>query len=146
VKRSVLVVDDEPLIVDMLKKALTTETVEVAGAYSGEEALVYVSDHHVDLVITDIMLPGILGTELFFQIKKIEPFTQIIIITGVPTLESIKQMLEGGANDFIIKPFGIEELKEIVSDSFARLDRWRECTLKWVEFRPTVSQPPKSSL
>jgi DNA-binding NtrC family response regulator len=94
----------------------------------------------VDVVITDIMLPGVLGTELFFQLKKIEPFIQVIIITGVPTLETIRQMLDGGANDFIIKPFEMEDLKRMVADSFARLDRWRECTKRWIEFKPRTME------
>ena len=131
--RRILVVDDETLVVDMLIKGLTSDRVQVAGANNGQDALAYIQSHPVDVVVTDVMMPGMLGTELFFKIKEIEPFMQIIVITGVPTGENLAQMLKGGANDFIIKPFTIDKLQSVVAEAFGRLDRWRESTKQWIE-------------
>lgn len=133
--KRMLVVDDEELIVEFFKDAFRSNELEVIGANNGEDALQYVNTHSVDLVITDISMPKMQGTDLFFELKKADPFIQVIIVTGYPSLKSIVQMLEGGASDFIIKPFDIDQIRGIISDTFARIDRWRSLRKEWLEHK-----------
>lgn len=134
-KKRILVVDDESLMIDMLKEVLGTQDVEVVGAVDGEEALRYAGKNEIDLVIADIMMPKILGTKLFFELKKIDPFVQIIMITGYPTLQNIVEMLEAGASDFILKPFDVNKLRSIVNETFSRIERWRSLRNQWLVYK-----------
>ena len=132
-QREIIVVDDEPLIVEMLCSALKSDNVKLTGFSRAEDALKYAAENPVDVVITDILMPGMTGTELFFKLREKDCFTQIIIITGVPTRDNLTKMLKGGANDFIIKPISIEKLRRIVNEALARYDRWQEATKQWIE-------------
>lgn len=130
-KMRILVVDDEDLIVRMLKEALSNDTIDVVGASNGEEALTYFRDNRVDLVITDIMMPKISGTKLFFELRKLDPFVQVVLVTGYPSLENIVEMLEAGASDFIVKPFKIDDVRTVVVENISRIKRWRELRKIW---------------
>jgi len=138
--RSVLIVDDEKHATDMLSEALAPLGCEVRVASNGEEALRQAEDKPVDLLITDIMMPGLNGTELFYKIKKIDPFIQVILITGYPSLRQIAEMLEAGANDFLIKPFDLNKLAQLSSEAFGRIDRWRALRAEWAAFSKKARQ------
>ncbi len=124
-EKRVLIVDDEIDIVSILKSQLEREGYKVVDFHNGTDALEYIQNHSVELVISDIRMPGISGTELFFKIRKIDPFLQIIIISAYPDLETITRMLEAGATDYIVKPFKIEYIKGIVAETFSKIERWR---------------------
>jgi len=124
-KKRVLIVDDEKHITTFLSHALEAEDVEVVSAEDGQIALDYIYANDVDMVITDIKMPHVNGIQLFYAVKQRSPFTQVIVVTGYPSLEHISEMMEAGANDFIIKPFDIAHFKEVVSDGFRRIERWR---------------------
>ena len=134
-KMRILVVDDEELIVRMLKEALSTENVEVVGQSDGEKALDFFKETRVDLVITDIMMPKMAGTKLFFELRKLDPFVQVVLVTGYPSLQNIVEMLEGGASDFIIKPFKIDDVRNIVMENLSRIKRWRELRKIWRDYK-----------
>ncbi|MCM8813032.1 MAG: response regulator [Candidatus Omnitrophica bacterium] len=131
--RRVLVVDDENLMRDILLKALSSEQVDVVGVSDGIEALQYVQEHPVDLIISDVMMPKMQGTELFFEVRKLNPFVQVIIMTGYPTLETITRMLEAGVSDFIIKPFRIDRIRLIVTETLGRIERWKQLAHELVQ-------------
>jgi len=97
----------------------------VAGMLDPEEALKLLDTESFDLILSDIKMPKIQGTDLFFKVKKIDPFVQLIIMTGYPVYNDIVNMLESGVSDFLIKPFDLEETKNIVKETLARIDRWR---------------------
>ncbi len=141
-KKHILVVDDEKYIVQMLSDAFEQEGMEVGTALNGEEALAYVRQNSVDLVITDIMMPKLDGISLFYEMRKIDPFIQIIIITGYPSIQNIMEMLEAGASDFIIKPFDIAKLKQIVGENFSRIERWRSLRSEWLEHKKQQGRKP----
>ncbi len=124
-EKKVLIVDDEVDIVSILKSQLEKSGYKVADFHNGSDALKYIEEHPVDLVISDIRMPGINGTELFFKIRQIDPFVQIIIISAYPDLETITRMLEAGATDYIVKPFKLEYIKGIVEETFSKIERWR---------------------
>ena len=81
------------------------------------------------------MMPKVSGIELFYKMRKVDPFIQIIIITGYPSIKHIAEMLEAGACDFVIKPFDLTKLKTIVNETFSRIERWRALRKEWQEYR-----------
>jgi DNA-binding NtrC family response regulator len=127
----ILIVDDEEHIVLMLKKALESETVAITCATDVDLALELYDEKSFDIVITDIMMPRIRGTHLLAELKKRDPFVQVIAITGFPTIETIAAMLAGGLSDFLVKPFKFDELKELVADGLKRSRRWHDVRSLW---------------
>ncbi|HUT85333.1 MAG TPA: response regulator [Elusimicrobiales bacterium] len=127
-----LIVDDEEHILKMLSEFFKTEGVEVVTAGDGETALKYLKSNNVDLMISDIMMPRLSGVKLFYEVRKIDPFLQFIVITGYPSIQNIVEMLEAGVNDFIVKPFSLKDLREVVDQAFARVERWRKLRNDWI--------------
>jgi len=103
--RRVLVVDDEVHIVELLTSILEEEGYEVIGASSAEEALAYMEQYAVPLVVSDIRMGGMSGLELVGEIKKINSSAEIIIITSHASIESAVSALRAGAYDYVLKPF-----------------------------------------
>ena len=102
----ILIVDDDQHINDMLKENLSLEGYDVIAAYSGTEALMLLSKEKPDLILLDLMLPGITGEELLPQIKDIP----VIVLSAKADISDKVGLLRGGAADYITKPFDIQEL------------------------------------
>jgi two-component system, NtrC family, nitrogen regulation response regulator NtrX len=107
---SILIVDDEPSILKALFGILSDEGFEVSTAMNGYEALKIIDAESPDLVLLDIWMPGIDGIETLKQIKKDNPFIQVIIITGHGTIETAVQATKLGAFDLIEKPLSIDKI------------------------------------
>ncbi|MET4142541.1 response regulator transcription factor [Pedobacter sp. UYP1] len=105
-----LIVEDEPNVVSVLKRGLSSEGFELSVAPDGFIALEMVSAHSFALIILDIMLPGINGLDLCKQIKKNHPQIPIIMLTALSSTENIVTGLDNGADDYLVKPFKIAEL------------------------------------
>jgi len=110
-KKSILVVDDylptRRLIVDALDQS---SQYEVDEAENGEEALYLFNQHNYDLVISDIMMPGMSGMDLLNRIREKNLSAAVIMITGNPTVELTVSAIKKGAVDFLPKPFDIDDL------------------------------------
>lgn len=108
----ILVVDDEPLIVEMVEETLLGEGYEVVKAYSGEEALELVEQASPDLLVLDLMLPGMDGYEVSRQLQNDARFNHIpiIMLTARTTIADRVAGYERGADDYITKPFDADEL------------------------------------
>jgi DNA-binding NtrC family response regulator len=104
------VIDDEPIIHDVLHQLLTSEGYEVEISASGEEALQKYPGPAFDLVLLDLLMPGMSGLEVLTAVKKIQPEAVIIIITAYASVESAIEAMKIGAFDYIQKPFKHEEL------------------------------------
>ena len=104
------VIDDEPIIHEVLSQLLTAEGYEVELSSSGEEALGKYSARSFDLVLLDLLMPGLDGIEVLKSIKKIDPQAVIIIITAYASVESAITAMKMGAYDYVQKPFKHEEL------------------------------------
>ncbi len=115
--KTVLIVDDEEDMIWSLQKNLNNETlqVDILTASSGEEALEVLGNQRIDLVITDIKMPGISGIDLLIEIKNRYTYTSVIIMTAYPSTEYKKEALLRGSLHFIEKPFDINDLREMVS-------------------------------
>jgi len=107
---SILVVDDEKLIVKGIKFSLEQDGMKVDTAYDGEEALELAKKNDYDLIILDVMLPKIDGTSVCQQIREFSPVPVVMVTAKDDDLDKIMG-LEYGADDYITKPFNILELK-----------------------------------
>ena len=105
----VLVVDDEPMVREVLTRYLRRDGFEVATAADGEEALVRFGEAEPDLVLLDLMLPGVDGYEVFRRLRERAP-TPVIMITARGAETDRIVGLEGGADDYIGKPFSPREV------------------------------------
>lgn len=108
---SILIVDDETLTLNNLKKALQKEGYEIHLADSGEKALEIIETYKPQLVLLDLMLPGISGIEVLKKIKEKENETIVIMMTAYEILEKAVEAMKLGAYDYILKPFKISDLK-----------------------------------
>ncbi|WP_136795331.1 MULTISPECIES: response regulator [Desulfosediminicola] len=117
--KRVLVVDDEADMLWMLQRNLNKgmEDVEILAAESGEEALSILSDKGVNLVITDINMPGMNGIDLLMEISSRYPQTGVIIMTAYPSNTYESQAMLSGSLRFVEKPFDINDMRQIVKDT-----------------------------
>lgn len=108
-KDLILVVDDDPKISAMLKRSLEYEGYLVHVVHSGEDALIYLMGESVDLIILDIMLPGLSGWETCREIRA-QSRIPIIMLTAKDEIEERVKGLDLGADDYVVKPFALNEL------------------------------------
>lgn len=115
----VLVVDDEEDMLWMLQRNLNKgmQDVEILAAKSAEEALAILSDQAVNLVITDINMPGMNGLDLLIEINNRFPATGVIIMTAYPSNAYENKAMMSGSLRFIEKPFDINEVRAIVKEA-----------------------------
>ena len=112
-KKKILVVDDDPEIVELISEVLMRDgRFEIKTASSGYEAGIATQKFRPDLILLDYMLPDVNGNVVCQTIKKNPEFEdiRIIIVSGVIRQEEIDQLLKSGAEDFVKKPFSIDEL------------------------------------
>jgi DNA-binding NtrC family response regulator len=115
----ILVLDDILDACVMIKRLLERKGHQVTVFTEEEEALAYVRSSPVDVAILDIRLKKMSGLDVLEEMKKISPQTQVIMLTGYPTLETARQALELGAFDYCIKPIDKDELEEKVASALA---------------------------
>lgn len=104
--KTILIIDDDMHIGDMLKEVLEREGYGVLRAYSGTEALMLLSSKTPDLVLLDLMLPGLSGEEVLPKIKNIP----VIVVSAKIDVDNKVELLLGGAVDYVTKPFNVREL------------------------------------
>lgn len=113
----ILVVDDEKKICEFLQVLLGREGYSVEAAHDAAEALERVSRDSFNMVITDLKMPGMDGFELVTRLKQLKPDVPVVMITGYATVETAVKALRHGVDDYVTKPFNIEELRRVVSRS-----------------------------
>lgn len=113
-RKQILIVDDEASICEILAQFLRKKGYEVFTAGSGESALDILSNESIDLVVTDIKMPGISGVDLLKYINENQQTIPVLITTGFPTLDTAIEALKLGAYDYLTKPFHLEEIAEKV--------------------------------
>jgi two-component system nitrogen regulation response regulator NtrX len=114
---TILAVDDESTILQSLSGILSDEGFEVLTASNGYEALKIIEAESPDLVLLDIWMPGIDGIETLQEIKRTNPFLQVIIISGHGTIETAVKATKLGAHDFIEKPLSIEKVVVTINNA-----------------------------
>ena len=101
----ILIVDDELVVIKSAERVLKSEGYSVEGALGGREAIMKIGQGDYDLVFTDLKMPEVDGITLIRWIKKMKPSIGIVIITGYPSQDTIKEALELGIIDYVPKPF-----------------------------------------
>ncbi len=107
---SVLIIEDDPLIYVATKDWLVVDGYETEVATSGEAALVRLNERSFDLLLVDVVLPGINGFEVCAQYRKAGGQARILIVSGRKSIDDKLQGLEAGADDYIAKPFDVREV------------------------------------
>jgi len=119
-KAKILVVDDEEIVLKSCRKILEGGGHEVFCALSGQEAFDYLEKEPIDLVITDIKMPGMDGMEVLERVKEKYPDILVIMITGYSTVQSAVQAMKLGAFDYIPKPFTPDEVLVVVEKAMEK--------------------------
>ena len=109
-----LIVDDEENLRTSLCQAFRMEGYEVTGAADAQEALALIQEANFDVLLSDLMMPGLDGLSLLEKARVLMPEAVIILMTGQATVESAIRALKGGAYDYILKPFKLEEIFHVV--------------------------------
>ena len=108
---SILVVDDERAIQDTLSWCLQNDGHGLRTAGSAEEAMAIMADQGFDLVISDIIMPGLSGVDLLRKAHVLQPQALFVLITAFATVETAVEALREGASDYIVKPFKLDEIR-----------------------------------
>ena len=119
-KAKVLVVDDEAVIRDSLRDWLSDVGHQVLTAENGYQALEIIEKEKPGIAIVDLVMPGMDGIELLKRAKQISPNTEVIIITAYGSIKQAVEALKAGAEDYVVKPFDVEELKIIVAQGLEK--------------------------
>lgn len=116
----VLVVDDAPDTLELVQRNLASQGYHVFTATSATDALAILDTMAIDLVVTDIRMPGISGIELIHEVRERRPEVEVVVITGYATIEGAVEALQVGAWDYLAKPFTDQELFQAVRRVLAR--------------------------
>src|SRR4030066_1007380 len=121
-----LIVEDEETLCDSLKRVLTREGYVVDTVGNAEAAFEIFEKGFYNVIITDIILPGITGIELLKRIKDQSRDQIVIIMTAYASLETAVEALRYGAYDYVVKPVMHEEIKQIVKNALTQLELQKE--------------------
>jgi diguanylate cyclase (GGDEF)-like protein len=111
----VLVVDDEPMIRQLLTDVLSDAGYTIETVANGEEAVIKLRDVRYDFVITDLMMPGMSGIQVLETVKQLDPETEVIVMTGYASLNTAIECMKLGAADYLNKPINIDEIRIILT-------------------------------
>ena len=107
---SVLVIDDEPRIAEFVSRALTANGLSVESATDGAAGLALAGERHFDLVVLDLMMPGVSGLGVLRSLMRTHPHQRILVLSALSDVASKVRCLELGAADYLAKPFALAEL------------------------------------
>jgi len=116
----VLVVDDEADFLETIVMRLRRRKIDALGVDGGKKALEIVENERFDVVVLDVLMPGMDGIETLKLLKKKKPFIEVIILTGHGSVESGLQGMQFGAFDYIMKPADLNELLEKIQQAYER--------------------------
>jgi DNA-binding NtrC family response regulator len=117
-KADILVIDDEAVVREGVRRILEGDRYSVECCASGHAALDLMQEKHFNMVITDLKMPGMSGLEVLKAIKILQPEIPVIIITGFSTVDTAVDAMKNGAIDYIAKPFSPDQLREKVAAAF----------------------------
>ncbi len=119
-KGRLLIVDDEEQFVEALSERLSLRDYDVTTSLTGEDAVEKIKNYNFDVVILDVRLPGIEGTEVLREIKNLKPLIEVIMLTGHGTVEMAIEGMKLGAFDFLMKPCETEDLTAKIAKAHDR--------------------------
>ena len=123
---NLLIVDDEQGIRQLLTLVFGRAGHKVRAAENGRQAMALLREEPVDLIVSDIKMPDMGGIELLQQARELLPDVAVIMMTAFATIETAREAFKLGADDFVQKPFDVDELKLVVAKALERLDLVQE--------------------
>ncbi|MFT9816118.1 response regulator transcription factor [Lysinibacillus sp. NPDC056185] len=132
--KKVLIIEDEERITEFLELELTHEGFDVTVIHDGREGLETALNQHFDLILLDLMLPHLNGTEICRRIRLVKE-TPIIMLTARDSIMDRVMGLDVGADDYMSKPFSIEELLARMRVIFRRNERFEKNVIKHLKFK-----------
>ena len=126
---SILVVDDEQIVLNLVEDTLTDEGHSVTTTLSANAAIALIKQKYFDFVLTDIRMPEMNGIELTKEIHRIAPTIGVIFMTGYANLDTAKQAIKEGAYDYIMKPFELSEIRQAITRAVQQKQSATEATL-----------------
>jgi len=115
-----LIVEDEPNLLSILRKGLAENSNEVSVALDGTTAIGMLQDYTFDVVVLDVMLPDINGIEICRRLRASKNFVPVLLLTALGTSENIVTGLNAGADDYLVKPFKFGELEARINALYRR--------------------------
>jgi putative two-component system response regulator len=119
----ILLIDDEAVIRDLIAEILVDGGHDVTTCESAEEALARLDDAAIELVVSDIIMPGLSGLELLSAVRERRPSLPVVLVTGAGTHATLTEALAGGADGLVMKPFTHAELQRTVATTLDRAGR-----------------------
>ncbi|MBI3871676.1 MAG: response regulator [candidate division Zixibacteria bacterium] len=119
-ERKILVVEDNPNMSSLLADMLEVFAVDSVRATDGEDALRKIEEENIGMVITDMRMPKMSGTELLTALKDKDPNLPIVLISGFSLGEADDRVAAGRADGFLMKPFRMNDIKDILERLFVR--------------------------
>ena len=113
-KKSLLIAEDEEVTLALLRDVFGRSDLLVHEARTGEEALQHIDQHPVDVILTDLKMPGTDGLSVLAHARKVRPGAEVILMTGHASVESAVRAMKLGAFHYITKPFDIDEVAQLV--------------------------------
>ena len=128
----ILVVDDDEVVRLSYLRSLANAQWKVESAWDGNEALRAIKEKAFDVVLLDLRMPGVDGMEVLKAIKDKWPETEVVIITGYPSIETAKEAVRLGAYDYLAKPVGPDDVINAANDAVTQK--------KWALHRERTNQ------
>jgi DNA-binding NtrC family response regulator len=125
-KPRVLVVDDEQFVRELLQDFFDKMEFQVVAAADGDAGIAACRRERFDAALVDLKMPGKGGIEVLTIISELDPAMPVIVMTGYPTIDSSIEAIRKGAYDYIIKPFKLQELKELIDRAIKEQTMSRE--------------------
>ena len=116
-RRTILVVDDEPEVLRLFKRILSAEGTQILAAGTGAAALAIARQTPLDLVILDVKLPDVSGTDVLRRLRRIDPGVPVIIVTSYGSVETVRASMKLGAFDYLTKPFDNQEVRRVAREA-----------------------------
>jgi DNA-binding NtrC family response regulator len=143
---TILIVEDEPKLRRLLELDLSEEGHRVLSAADAEQGLNLVRQETLDIVVTDLKLPGMDGLEFLHAVKRANAALPVVVMTAYGTVETAVEAMKAGASDYVLKPFSLAEMKMVIQKELdvRRTRMWyraaRRCKRCW---RPSSASLPR---
>jgi YesN/AraC family two-component response regulator len=128
-KLKMLVVDDDPLIVQLIitiiDKSQLSKSLEWVAFTDSEDAINWLDDNGCDLVLTDFEMPKYVGVDILRKAKKRNIWTQVVFLTAHSMMDRMSNVIESGASDYLVKPLNHKEIIEVLGQIVDRMQRWQ---------------------
>jgi PAS domain S-box-containing protein/putative nucleotidyltransferase with HDIG domain len=140
VHKRVLVADDEPSILELLDAILRGDGYQVLQAPDGKKAVKLAREQSIDVALLDLRMPVMDGLHALKEIKRIDPTVEVLVMTGQPDMATLKQILDQGAFDYVVKPFTKAEIENSIRNAIQKRDFAAQNALMKQELRERIEQ------